>query len=52
LMHRIVEAVAKQGRLVPLEPARHPPPGIRHPHKCANPAATSCRTSESPLVRG
>ena len=52
LMHRIVEAVAKQARLVPLEPARHPPPWIRHPHECGDPAATSCRTSESPLVRG
>ena len=52
LMHRIVEAVAKQARLVPLEPARHTPPWIRHPHECGNPVATSCRTSESPLVRG
>jgi hypothetical protein len=49
LMHRIVETVAKQARLVPLEPARHPSPRIRHPPKCGNPAA---RTPESPLVRG
>ncbi len=52
LMHRIVEAVAKQARLVPLEPARHPPPRVRHPHKRSNPAATSCGTSEPPPVRG
>jgi hypothetical protein len=51
LMHRIVEAVAKQARLVPLEPARHPQPRILRLHKWGNPAATSCSTSEPPLVR-
>ena len=52
LMHRIVEAVAKQARLVPLEPARRLPPRIRHPRETSNPAEKSCRTSESPLVGG
>jgi len=52
LMHRIVEAVAKQARLVPLEPARRLPPRIRHPRETTNPAEKSCRTSESPLVGG
>jgi len=52
LTHRIVETVAKQVRLVPLETARHPPPRIRHSRNSGNPATTSRGTSETPLVRG
>ncbi|MBV8132128.1 MAG: glycosyltransferase [Alphaproteobacteria bacterium] len=52
LMHRIVEAVAKQARLLPLEPKRHSRPQLRHRHKGSNPAPTSCKTSEPPLVGG
>jgi O-antigen biosynthesis protein len=52
LMHRIVEAVAKQARLVPVEPARRPPSRISHPRKSSTPLATSCGNSESPPVRG
>jgi glycosyltransferase involved in cell wall biosynthesis len=51
VMHRIVEAVAKQARLVGLEPAQHPPPRSRQP-EAGIAAATSRRTSEPPLVRG
>jgi glycosyltransferase involved in cell wall biosynthesis len=51
LMHRIVEAVAKQARLAPLEAARRPLLRI-HDHEGGNPVATSCTTSDPPLVRG
>jgi len=52
LMHRIVETVAKQARLVPLEPLRHPLPPVCHPKVSEDPSATSARISEAPLVRG
>jgi hypothetical protein len=52
LMHRIVETVAKQARLVPLEAASTRPSRLRDPDKSRNSVATSRRTSETPLVRG
>jgi len=52
LMHRIVETVAKQARLVPLEPVRHTLPQFGHPEPSDDPTGTSGRTSEAPLVRG
>jgi len=51
LMHRIVETVAKQARLVPLDVARQASPRLAEPYKIANSAA-SRRTPETPLVRG
>jgi len=52
LMHRIVETVAKQARLVPLDVARHAPARLADPYKIANSAAASRRTPGTPLVRG
>jgi hypothetical protein len=52
LMHRIVETMAKQARLVPLEAASTRPSRLRDPDKSRNSVATSRRTSETPLVRG
>jgi len=52
LMHRVVEAVAGQARLAPLEPARQPRLSTGYAHEASNRAATSCTTSEPPTIRG
>ena len=52
LMHRIVETVAKQARLLPLEAVSTRPPELFNVYKSDNSAAKSRRTSETPLVRG
>jgi len=52
LMHRIVETVAKQARLLPLEAVSTRPPQLLNLYKSDNSAAKSRRTSESHLVRG
>ena len=52
LMHRIVETVAKQARLLPLEAVSTRPPQLLSLCKSDNSSAKSRRTSETPLVRG
>jgi O-antigen biosynthesis protein len=52
LMHRIVETVARQARLVPLKVASRPLPRRRHRYKSGNTAATPCRPSEPPAFSG
>lgn len=41
LMHRIIEALAKHARLVPLEPTRRSSAEMRHLHEDSNPVTTS-----------
>jgi hypothetical protein len=52
LMHRIVETVAKQARLAPLEPLQHALPPVCYPKVSEDPSATSARISEAPLAPG
>ena len=52
LTHRIIETVAKQARLVPLEPASTHPSRLPDPYKSGSSTATSRAASETPLVRG
>jgi hypothetical protein len=51
LMHRIVETVAKQARLAPLEAAWTRRAWVGDPYKSGDSAVTCRRNSDTPLVR-